>query len=187
MFGIQGLQGYLAGSGQLSQLADSLEDKDTGRGLLNQEVLGYIQGAQEALNTQNLGRIQAGLLPVEFAQGAGQGMLQGENQVAVDAALKNNQLKAAQNLYGFDVAKEQARSMGDAFNRRAQAFADSYTTRARTKGGLALGAQQIEGRIKQTEADTIRDLSRIKGLNEAQFAQKRFDTGNALMGLNLGN
>ena len=187
LFGIQGLQGNLAGSGQLSQLADALADKDAGRGYLSAEVLGYISGAQQALNSQNQGRLAGAFMPLNFSQQAGLGMLGGENQIALDAAGKNNQLKAMQELYGLDVAKEQARAMGDVFNRRAQAFADGYTTRARTKGGLALGAQRIEGNIKQTQADTIRDLSRIKGLNEAQFAQKRFDTGNALMGLNLGN
>lgn len=166
-----GLEGSTKASAQLSILKEALEraQKDA---TLQSSVAGY--GAGKGLDTlYNLGqaKISTELQAPQLLAQAGSAALAGENQLANQLGNTNIGVRAYQEQLRGDVAKNQAESL----NNIAQ-------TRAQNEGLLALGAQQFENAAQLDKVRTLGDLARTKAATKGQLALKQYGTNMALAG-----
>jgi len=97
--------------------------------------------------------------------------LAGENELARTLASTNLGLRQLQEATRSAVAQKQADTLADVFS-----------TRAKTEGSLALGAQALESGLKLQQAKTLSDLANIQGQTKAQLAMKRYGASQALAG-----
>lgn len=169
--GAIGLEGSTKASSQLSILKEALEraQKDA---TLQASVAGY--GAGKGLDTlYNLGqaKVSTELQAPQLLAQAGSAALAGENQLANQLGNTNIGVRAYQEQLRGDVAKNQAQTL----NNIAQ-------TRAQNEGLLALGAQQFENAAQLDKVRTLGDLARTKAATKGQLALKQYGTNMALAG-----
>lgn len=182
--GLSLLQGALAGaigqeattkaSAQLSMLTEALQraQKDA---TLQASVAGYASG--KGLDTlYNLGqaKLSTELQAPQLLAQAGSAALAGENQLANQLGMTNIGVKALQEQLRGDVAKDQAYTLNDVFE-----------TRAQNEGRLALGAQQFESAAQLDKVRTLGDLARTKAATKGQLALKKFGANQALAGTRM--
>ena len=182
--GLSLLQGALAGSigqeattkasSQLSMLTEALQraQKDA---TLQASVAGY--GAGKGLDTlYNLGqaRLSTELQAPQLLAQAGSAALAGENQLANQLGNTNIGVRAYQEQLRGDVARDQAQTLNDVFEARAQ-----------NEGRLALGAQQFESAAALDKVKTLGDLARTKAATKGQLALKKFGANQALAGTRM--
>ena len=182
--GLSLLQGALAGaigqeattkaSAQLSMLTEALQraQKDA---TLQASVAGYASG--KGLDTlYNLGqaRLSTELQAPQLLAQAGSAALAGENALANQLGQTNIGVRAYQEQLRGDVAKDQAFTLNDV-----------YETRAQNEGRLALGAQQFESAAQLDKVRTLGDLARTKAATKGQLALKQFGANQALAGTRM--
>lgn len=182
--GLSLLQGALAGaigqeattkaSAQLSMLTEALQraQKDA---TLQASVAGYASG--KGLDTlYNLGqaKLSTELQAPQLLAQAGSAALAGENQLANQLGMTNIGVRALQEQLRGDVAKDQAYTLNDVFE-----------TRAQNEGRLALGAQQFESAAQLDKVRTLGDLARTKASTKGQLALKKFGANQALAGTRM--
>ena len=182
--GLSLLQGALAGaigqeattkaSSQLSILTEALQraQKDA---TLQASTAGYSAG--KGLDTlYNLGqaRLSTELQAPQLLAQAGSAALAGENQLANQLGNTNIGVRAYQEQLRGDVAKDQASTLNDVFEARAQ-----------NEGRLALGAQQFESAAALDKVRTLGDLARTKAATKGQLALKKFGANQALAGTRM--
>ena len=181
MQGLGVLQGSLGGalavesstlsSAQLSVLKEAINRAQTQTAAQASEVLGLVGGGIDLQKTLGQAKVSTELLAPQFAQQAGSAALGGENQLANLTAATNYGLKNLQETTRAQVAAKQAATLADVFS-----------SRAKTEGSLALGAQALSSNLQLQQAKTLSDLAKIKGSTESQLALKRYGTSTALAG-----
>ena len=181
MQGLGVLQGSLGGalavesstlsSAQLSVLKEAINQAQTQTAGQASEVLGLVGAGIDLQKTLGQAKVGTELLAPQFAQQAGSAALGGENQLATLTAATNYGLKNLQETTRAQVAAKQAATLADVFS-----------SRAKTEGSLALGAQSLSSNLQLQQAKTLSDLAKIKGSTESQLALKRYGTSTALAG-----
>jgi hypothetical protein len=179
--GLSLLQGALAGaigqeattkaSSQLSILTEALQRAQK-EATLQSSVAGYASG--KGLDTlYNLGqaRLNTELQSPQLLAQAGSAALTGQNQLANQLGATNLGVKQYQEQLRGDVAKNQADTLNQV-----------YQTRAQNEGLLALGAQQFENAAQLDRVRTLGDLAKTKAATKAQLALKQFGANQALAG-----
>ncbi len=172
--GMLGQEGTTKASAQLSMLTEALQraQKDA---TLQASVAGYASG--KGLDTlYNLGqaKLSTELQAPQLLAQAGSAALAGENQLANQLGMTNIGVKALQEQLRGDVAKDQAYTLNDVFE-----------TRAQNEGRLALGAQQFESAAQLDKVRTLGDLARTKAATKGQLALKKFGANQALAGTRM--
>ena len=167
-----GNYGNLLTSSQLSALSEALDRSRTATSVQSQEILGQIQAGTDLYKQLGQAKLATELLGPQFLNFAGREQLKGENQLALDLGMTNTDLKALQGQTRLSVAEKSASNLADAFS-----------TRAKTEGALALGAQQLSNNLKMTQASAFADAYRTKAQTEAALALRR-DGRNAVAGAN---
>jgi hypothetical protein len=182
--GLSLLQGALAGaigqagttkaSSQLSILAEALQraQKDA---TLQASVAGYAAG--KGLDTlYNLGqaKLATELQAPQLLAQAGSAALAGENSLANQLGMTNVGVRAYQEQLRGDVAKNQAETLNQVYQQRAQ-----------NEGLLALGAQQFENAAQLDKVRTLGDLARTKAATKGQLALKQFGANQAIAGTRM--
>ena len=156
--GALGLQGSNIASGQLSILADLLQQGQASTRGQASEAAELTNAGIASQGLLNQARLGTELLGAQFAGQAGAEALSGQNELARNIASTNLGLRSLQ---------EQARiNAADIENR---ALADAFRTRATTAGQLALGAQQLQSNLQLNEARTLSDLTRTQAATRAQM------------------
>jgi hypothetical protein len=169
--GALGQQGTTLASSQLSVLGEALNQAKAKTNTQASEVARLFTTGANLQQSLGQARIGVETLGPQFQAQAAQAAYQGENELAKGLASTNMGLKAAQEMAKSAVAQDQAFTIGDVFQ-----------TRANTQGSLALGAQQLESALKLQQAKTLSDLTSMRGQTQAQLALKRFGAGQALAG-----
>lgn len=172
--GAMGLEGSTKASSQLGIFKEALQraQKDAG---LQASVAGYTAGkGVDALANLAQGRLSTELLAPQFLQQAGSAALAGENQLANNLGQTNIGLRAYQEKILGDIAGNQANTLNNVFQ-----------TRANTEGQLALGAQRAESAMNLDKVRTLGDLARTKAATKGQLALKKFGANQALAGTRM--
>ena len=182
--GLSLLQGALAGaigqeattkaSSQLSILTEALQraQKDA---TLQASTAGYAAGkGYDTLYNLGQARLSTELQAPQLLAQAGSAALAGENQLANQLGNTNIGVRAYQEQLRGDVAKDQASTLNDVFEARAQ-----------NEGRLALGAQQFESAAALDKVRTLGDLARTKAATKGQLALKKFGANQALAGTRM--
>jgi hypothetical protein len=172
--GAIGQEGTTKASSQLSILTEALQraQKDA---TLQASVAGYASG--KGLDTlYNLGqaRLATELQAPNLLAQAGAAALAGENQLANQLGMTNLGVKAYQEQLRGDVARNQAQTLNQV-----------YQTRAQNEGLLAMGAQQFENAAQLDKVKTLGDLARTRAATKGQLALKQFGANQALAGTRM--
>ena len=172
--GAYGQLGSTQASAQLSMLTEALQraQKDA---QLQASVAGYASG--KGIDTlYNLGqaKLATELQAPQLLAQAGSAALAGENALANQLGNTNIGVRAYQEQLRGDVAKDQAFTLNDV-----------YQTRAENEGRLALGAQQFESAAQLDKVRTLGDLARTKAATKGQLALKQFGANQALAGTRM--
>jgi hypothetical protein len=182
--GLSLLQGALAGaigqeattkaSAQLSMLTEALQraQKDATLQASNAQYYGKLGG--DTLYNLGQARLSTELQAPQLMAQAGSAALAGENALANQLGMTNIGVKSYQEQLRGDVAKNQAETLNDV-----------YQTRAENEGRLALGAQQFESAAQLDKVRTLGDITRIKAGAKAKLAEKQWGLNAALMGTKL--
>jgi len=169
--GALGLEGSTIANSQLGILKEALnraEKATTSQAAVSTGAAGAGIDVQKQLAQSRIATELAG--PQLLGQ-AGSAALAGENELARSLASTNLGLRQLQEATRSAVAQKQADTLADVFS-----------TRAKTEGNLALGAQALESGLKLQQAKTLSDLANIQGQTKAQLALKRYGASQALAG-----
>jgi hypothetical protein len=142
---------------------------------LQASVAGYASG--KGLDTlYNLGqaKLSTELQAPQLLAQAGSAALAGENALANKLGDTNIGVRAYQEQLRGDVAKDQAFTLNDV-----------YQTRAENEGRLALGTQQFENAAQLDKVRTLGDLARTKAATKGQLALQQFGANQALAGTRM--
>lgn len=169
--GALGLQGNAIASAQLSVLKEALDRAQKQTATQAGITTGAAGAGIDYLKQIGQAKLATELAGPQFLAQAGSSALAGENALAQSLASTNLGVRALEEQTRAAIAQKQADTLADVFS-----------TRAKTEGALALGAQQLESGLKLKQAETISDLARLKGQTKSQLAIKQFGANQALAG-----
>ena len=169
--GALGLEGSTLSSAQLSVLKEAINQAQTQTAGQASEVLGLVGAGIDLQKTLGQAKVGTELLAPQFAQQAGSAALAGENQLANLTATTNYGLKNLQETTRAQVAAKQAATLADVFS-----------SRAKTEGLLALGAQSLSSNLQLEQARTLSSLAKTRGNTASQIALKEYGKTSALAG-----
>ena len=169
--GALGQRGNLISSGQLTQLTDAANRSGAATELQSGEAGGLTQRGIQLLGDTADARLQVEQLNPQFTYDAGSAVLGLENKLASEAAGTNIDLREAEETGKLTAALDQAYTIGDAFDSRAD-----------TKGQMALRSQMLNNDLKMQEARDLGSLARIQAEGKRQMALRRQGTNMALAG-----
>ena len=169
--GALGLEGSTIANAQLGVLKEALNRAEKATTAQAAVTTGAAGAGIDTLKNLANARTATELAGPQFLGQAGSAALAGENQLAQSLAGTNLNLKSLQEATRAAVAQKQSDTLADVFS-----------TRAKTEGSLALGAQALESGLKLQQAKTLSDLATIKGQTKGQLALKRYGASQALAG-----
>ena len=169
--GALGLEGSTIANSQLGILKEALNRAEKATTSQAAVTTGAAGAGIDTLKNLANARTATELAGPQFLGQAGSAALAGENQLAQSLAGTNLNLKSLQEATRAAVAQKQSDTLADVFS-----------TRAKTEGSLALGAQALESGLKLQQAKTLSDLATIKGQTKGQLALKRYGASQALAG-----
>lgn len=169
--GALGLQGTTLSSAQLSVLKEALDRAQKQTATQAAITTGAAGAGIDQLKALGQAKLATELGGPQFLAQAGSAALAGENALAQSLASTNLGLRSFEEQTRAAVAQKQADTLADVFS-----------TRAKTEGALALGAQQLQSGLQLKQADTISDLTRLKAQTKSQLAIKQFGANQALAG-----
>ena len=169
--GALGLEGSTIANAQLGVLKEALNRAEKATTAQAAVTTGAAGAGIDTLKNLANARTATELAGPQFLGQAGSAALAGENQLAQSLAGTNLGLKSLQEQTRAAVAQKQSDTLADVFS-----------TRAKTEGSLALGAQALESGLKLQQAKTLSDLATIKGQTKGQLALKRYGASQALAG-----
>jgi len=169
--GALGLEGSTIANSQLGILKEALNRAEKATTAQAAVTTGAAGAGIDTLKNLANARTATELAGPQFLGQAGSAALAGENQLAQSLAGTNLGLKSLQEQTRAAVAQKQSDTLADVFS-----------TRAKTEGSLALGAQALESGLKLQQAKTLSDLATIQGQTKAQLARQRYGASQALAG-----
>ena len=169
--GALGLEGSTIANSQLGILKEALNRAEKATTTQASVTTGAAGAGIDTLKNLANARTATELAGPQFLGQAGSASLAGENELARTLASTNLGLRQLQEATRSAVAQKQADTLADVFS-----------TRAKTEGSLALGAQALESGLKLQQAKTLSDLANIQGQTKAQLAMKRYGASQALAG-----
>jgi hypothetical protein len=169
--GALGLEGSTIANSQLGILKEALNRAEKATTSQAAVTTGAAGAGIDTLKNLANARTATELAGPQFLGQAGSASLAGENELARTLASTNLGLRQLQEATRSAVAQKQADTLADVFS-----------TRAKTEGSLALGAQALESGLKLQQAKTLSDLANIQGQTKAQLAMKRYGASQALAG-----
>ena len=169
--GALGQRGDLISSGQKTQLALAGNQDQQATALVGGESQGLTSRGIQLLGDTADARLQVEKMIPQFTELAGSAVLAKENELAGKAAGTNIELRNAEEMGKLNAALDQAYTIGDAFDSRAD-----------TKGQMALRSQMLNNDLKMQEARDLGSLARIQAEGKRQMALRRQGTNMALAG-----
>lgn len=160
---------------QIADLAKGAEIKEATAGKFDVQQQATA-GQYNLANTGAQGRIALSLINPQAAAAAGAAALKGDIDLQQGLASTNQNIKAAQELAGLNIAQQYAQNLGQAFLTRAATEGNLATGAQNIAGQLALGRQAGDIAMAQLDQQLVGNLTMNKAKTESDIARLRANT-----------